>query len=591
MRIPQSIFLLCAVILLSAASCSTERSADGVIHKGPVTTNYMSVNIVSDIEDSDTRANDNEHKTDDGTYVVGDENAITSVRFYFFDANGKAANVKRDGNNLVNYLDWTKYETSDPAADGDYNVEKVINAQVIINTQQGDELPAQIVAVVNMPNSAPAPDGITDLDKLDEVASDYSVAASAGAGSHYFVMSNSVYLDDNGKKAEAVSVSNHLYNNANDATKNPVTIYVERVNAKVTTDCTGLTPVTGKDNTYDTGVEVKNLTNDNLTDGKIYVKFLGWDVTQAPDKSYLMKHIDEGWWTSSNVFGSASLLKWNIPGRNRSFWAINPTLVEPTSDDSNYVYKSFNQHTTDAVKKFDGKTYLYIQENASKNKESECAYPTQLIVAAQLVNENGDALTICEYGFFQYTIEGLKTAMANKATIYKKNGTGFVTIDEDDIVLLTATEAGQASQTEEGRYYVYAAIKGTGENGITFDSETKTTEYYTSSEQNAQPATYKAINAQLVTDCGPAKVWQDGNTYYYVDIKHLGDEGSYGWKGIVRNHIYSLAIKSLSGLGTPVYKPEEVIYPEKPSTEDTYIGAEVKVLTWRLVRGEVNFAW
>ena len=114
-------------------------------------------------------------------------------------------------------------------------------------------------------------------------------------------------------------------------------------------------------------------------------------------------------------------------------------------------------------------------------------------------------------------------------------------------------------------------------------------------------ATYAEVNSRLATNCGHAKLWQDGYTYYYMDIRHLGsiesaadsenDVASKGAYGIVRNHIYALNITSLSGLGTPVYRPEEVIYPEKPTNEETYIGAEVKILTWRIVNQGVSFAW
>lgn len=318
---------------------------------------------------------------------------------------------------------------------------------------------------------------VASIGDLDEITSNYSITtATATDGTDTettaigpFVMSNSVYVDRDGKKAEAVSVLGHIFNACEIAEKNPVTIYVERVNAKVTVECKLKAVADGK-NRFDTGVKVNERTNKGLEPGNIYVEFLGWDVTQATNKSYLMKHIDETW--DPGVFGGSSPFSWNIPERYRSFWAINPKLVDPKKEESNYVFKSFNQHK-DVVTGFSAEegNYLYLQENAAAAAESKCAYPTQLIIAAQLVDGEGNPLTLAEYGFFQYTIDGLKTAMADKANIYKKDSEDdkkFVKIDETDIVLLTATEAGQASPTEDGRYYVYAAIKGTanaGENG------------------------------------------------------------------------------------------------------------------------------
>lgn len=602
-----SIFLGCAVLLMAALSCSRELPADRDPYDGPFTTSFMSVNLVFADDADDTRAAGDVHETGDGTYVTGypNENAIQSVRFYFFKADGTAANVKHVSNNtMANYLDWNSSDpgwpgVSDPAAPGDdvTNVEKKVNARLIINTREGDELPFQIVAVVNPPADMP---DVASVKDLNAITRDYSIAAAADR----FVMSNSVYVGYDGKEAEAVPVVGRMFDSDETAMHNPVTIYVERVNAKAVLSCKQLPPVPGRKNVFDTGVRIDDLADKKLSPGKIYVEFLGWDVTQAAGKSWLMKHIDERW-KDADLFGVSSSLRWNIPGRYRSFWAVNPVLRAPKTEDSDYVFKSFNEHR-EAVTDFGTGTdetagnYLYIQENAAKDASSACAYPTQFIIAARLVDEQGAPLTLAEYGFLQYTFDGLKKAMADKAKVYKKDpafteGTRFVKIDADDIVLLSATEAGQAGPETEGRYYVYAAIKGTAnaddKDGEAFTSTATTGGYYTDNSASAQPAAYAAVNARLLADCGHAKLWDRGQTYYYADIRHLGAENSMAWKGIVRNHIYALDINALAGLGTPVYRPDEVIYPEKPDPDETYIGAEVKVLAWRLVNQDVSFAW
>lgn len=604
MRSIRLIFIGCVALLLCVVSCSKGLPAGGDdIQNAPATINYISVNIVSGGDSNGsraTRAPGDKHETGDGNYFTGyeNENQINSVRFYFFKANGDAAYVRFTGSALVNYLDLerSELETSDPAPGDDVtNIEKIVNAQLVINTRKGDESPSWIIAIVNPPQGMPV---VGSIDALNDIANDYSIASDG-----YFVMSNSVYVDDKGEQAEAVSVKDRIYTTVEEAILNPVIIHVERVNAKITVECK-LLPVENMDNTYDTGVKVNGVADKNLKTGKIYVRFSGWDVTQATNKSYLMKHIDERW-TDKGVFGDETSLKWNMPVRYRSFWAINPNLVAPKDPGSNYIFKTFKQHQDD-VKNFGGESCLYMQENAAADASSKCAYPTQLIVAAQLVGEDGKPLTLCEYGFLQYTIEGLKIAMANNAAIYKRvagaegEGMRLVKIDDSDLVLLSATEAGQAGPTEDGRYFIYAAIKGTGADGEPFDSD-KLTDYYIGSAEDAEPVTYREINAQLAEDCGRAKLWQEGRTYYYVDIPHLGsikaateeEEAvpSKGAFGIVRNHIYALNITRLTGLGTPVYRPDEVIYPEKPDKNETYIGAEVEILNWRLVNENVSFAW
>lgn len=125
MKTTKLIFLSYAIFLLGAASCSNEFSAgDEDIYEGPFTTNYLSVNIVSSGGANDTRGTRADNTTSDYRDGEGDENTINSVRFYFFTANGEAANVKHTSSNntLVNYLDWQNPRASDSSDDP--NIEK-----------------------------------------------------------------------------------------------------------------------------------------------------------------------------------------------------------------------------------------------------------------------------------------------------------------------------------------------------------------------------------------------------------------------------------------------------------------------------------
>ena len=89
-------------------------------------------------------------------------------------------------------------------------------------------------------------------------------------------------------------------------------------------------------------------------------------------------------------------------------------------------------------------------------------------------------------------------------------------------------------------------------------------------------------NAELAK-VEPAKIWKSGMTYYYADVKHLGTPGSVSEYGIVRNHCYNITIKGVNGWGTPIYDPEQQVVPVKPSDKETYISAEINVLSWRVV--------
>ena len=99
------------------------------------------------------------------------------------------------------------------------------------------------------------------------------------------------------------------------------------------------------------------------------------------------------------------------------------------------------------------------------------------------------------------------------------------------------------------------------------------------------------INDHLKT-VPAATLYNDGQTYYYFDIKHLGGEGTSAEYGIVRNHIYSININSIGGYGSPVYDPTSQIetpeYPDTPEETESFVAAEVRILSWRLVSQGVD---
>jgi hypothetical protein len=53
--------------------------------------------------------------------------------------------------------------------------------------------------------------------------------------------------------------------------------------------------------------------------------------------------------------------------------------------------------------------------------------------------------------------------------------------------------------------------------------------------------------------------------------------------GVVRNHEYKVNINSISGFGTPVYNGNTKFDPEQPSDVTTFVSAEIRVLSWKVV--------
>lgn len=503
----------------------------------------------------------------DGDYEegVGNENSVSKVRFYFFDANGNAAQVKGEsGDTYYDVENMSGTEEDMP------NVEKILTATLVIQTPQKDKVPTSIVAVVNPTTTLGKVESISNLNK---VIADHSSTAS-------FIMSSSVYANGTAKM-EAVNVAGHLYSTAEAAKANPVIIHVERVLAKARLTV-GLTAAGDNSDVYKTSADGSL----KYGEDEIYVKFLGWNVTATAGTSRLMKEINPSW--PVNLFSSTLL--WNTADFYRSFWAVNPTEIT-------YNNGSFNTNNdtkaANAIKAFDAGTaespqinYTYLQENASDsyNDGTDPVKPSQVIIAAQLVKKDGfTPIEFAEYAGEKTSIEGLikKYAAASGLWKDKSDGKGKVQISVDDIKLKTATEIGVANQTTAGRYKVYAQLTPTA-SGYT---------WYSSSSQDAT-----AVNANdILKGLGGAKVWKSGYTYYYFDIRHLNgsstETNAKGVKGVVRNHIYAANIKTLAGLGTPVYDPDEVIYPEKPGDDDTYIAAEIRILSWRLVKQDINLEW
>lgn len=179
--------------------------------------------------------------------------------------------------------------------------------------------------------------------------------------------------------------------------------------------------------------------------------------------------------------------------------------------------------------------------------------------------------------------------------IYVKETTGegdsqvttYRTINKDEVKLVTATEAGKANdQSEESKRYL-SYLKLT-------ENAAKNNVYYKDRDGKEPYKDIDAVNKYLC-DMPGAKIWHDGLTYYYTDIKHLGQElnnAGYGYYGVVRNHIYDIKIESVTGLGTPVLNPDENIIPQHPKEDnDTYIAVQIQILSWRRVNNNVDLKW
>lgn len=472
-----------------------------------------------------------------GDYKDGSpaENAVERVDFYFFDANGGVYPV--DG--AANGENFISYKPDFAAEDKVDNIEEISDVVLVIKGSK-KQLPTQMIAVVNDPAAA-----ATKTKAQLETAVLKTLRNEAGN----FVMSNSVYMDGSVKITATQILPENIFTTTTlgDDVKvpdsielegvNPVDIYVERVAAAVEVKI-------AEGNKYDTGATYGE------NGGKIYAEVLGWGVTNNTAEANLIKAIDTNWTATELGF------EWNNTSFFRSYWAN--TTAKPAH---NLTFNALMDHDV---------AYDYYFENtldaAAENSvvAGEGNQTPQLLVAARLVDKDGNPINLGQWFGVQYTIEDLKTVMVNTVVskLFVKDGDTYVSVDKDDVVFY------QRPYTEtDNRYEVKVTVK-------------EATTYY-----DATGAVLTAEAAHAILDAiSPAKMYTTGYTYYYTNINHYGSE-----TGIVRNHWYEIKLKSIEGLGTPVYNPEHYIIPERPDEEEpAHLAAQINVLSWSLVQNEVE---
>ena len=551
---------------LFMAGCSQEEIVSNDDGNGGSNTSYMAVNLLS----SDLTGTRAASGYQDGE---PEENKVQKVRFYFFTANGAAANVKLSNGSFVNYFDWTPGEKdqSNGTIDDD-DIESKLAVTIVINTAEGDRGDLQrMAAVLNPPTDMP--DGSKSLQDLQKIMGDYAASGYTTEGT--FVMFNAVYGDNGVRVRSAVVKPENLAASEEKAKEKPVTIYVERSVAKVRV-------LLGKDvEAAATGrIPLKDKKGDDLiVKGKqIYLSLGGWGLTAETDKGNLIKDINPAW--TSNW--------WN--GTHRSFWAIN-------AKDAKNQYHTYN----DIKKGFGTANSLYTNENAldfTENSQTQELERTKVILKGTLCDDQGTPYTLFRHMGAHYIDsynavetknlvklkEALLAELGQSVQYYyettAEGQTKRVQIGTDDVKVVIATQ--KEEENSQNNCYVHLEL---------IDAAKGKT-WYNSLAADATPLTNAAatINKSLVDNVTPALVWKEGQTYYFYEIIHDKTDTN-PTKGVVRNHIYQTTVTKIAGLGTPVYDPKQDVYPEIPDPNYHYVAAQINILSWRIVNNNYELEW
>jgi hypothetical protein len=529
----KKIYLIGLASLLFAACSSNDEP--NVVQQTEANARYMAVSLVAN--NSNSRA--------DYANGAADEYAVVSkekLQFYFFDAAGKAFDIDGNGNNYVagqDIKDWTT-ETAENVT--------VSNVVCVIKEQKG-ETPTQVVAVVNANFDAAKMDldvlrakVVEDAYLTDTKTTEATADAKATTvTTKYFVMSNSVY-QDNGETMYATAIGADNFQITEElAEKNAVEIYVERVVGKVTIESPEKDDLIGlKDTsvTYADGTEAPAL----------YAKLVGWKLFNTATQTYLEKDLADY---------AATDWTWNRPEYYRSFWSVVPSTL--TLDTSALSYNDMAENYTVA----------YPFENTLTSETADVN--TSMAIAAQITDKDGKAQDIALWLSKYYTLEQLKTVVANYLanTLYSYDADAktWASITANDITFETIKLA-------DGNYDYHVLP-------VLADASSK---WY---KKNSTEAISSEDVTAILKAVPRAQIWKDGMCYYYTPITHLN-----GANAIVRNHWYQLTINSITGLGTPVYEPDKAVDPTKPGTDDDdtewFLSAKINIQSWRIVGQTVD---
>ena len=557
-------YLFVALAALGFAACAEKiEDTNAPVQNGELEESFIAINLMS--ADLDTRSNgDPAGGYDDGTAA---ERKITSAHFFFFRDN-VPFNVNADGTGQVGQTNHLQLNGITPAPENtSENISDVTNAVLMLKNYKG-QYPNQVVAVLNW---TPETKTYTLTELHNEI-----YANSLGNTTNGFVMSNAVYMDGSNKIIDVASITaDHIKTASDAALANPVDIYVERVAAKVVLTAKG--KVADTDNIYDVQKPLDYVPT-NAAGKDVYVKLVGWELYNDYQQSNLLKNINPSW-------DVATLgLTWNDIPYFRSYWAISQSTAMNDTFAWSYAEIPAGYQTTYG---FNVGSAAYCAENT--NQVSGTSDPrTKVILKGQLQQKNGDGsyspLPLARwYGKYYLGDKDLRTAVANTMTytIFYKDGTEYKNIRPEHLECLNIVGVGEAYEV-----CFQLSDEGLKKEWYQFSSENG---YVSFGTHDASPnnANSVAINAYL-DNIQPALLYNEGHTYYYIDIKHLGTAAAQ-W-GVVRNHVYEIDVKSIKGYGTPVFNPNSnIVTPEYPELEqESFVAARINILSWKVVSQSVD---
>lgn len=585
--------VLATALMMTVVSCSSSDDITGGNGNGNAegTTSYIAINLNSVGNAPTSRA----YKQGEGTYDDGetDENKITKVRFYFYNADGTSYTLQSAGEKgekpSKNYIDYNVGLDKDNKGNQGTTVSGATSAVLVLNGES-NVAPAAMLTVVN-PDVNTAMLGEAPANRWSTMRTEMK-GQKFNDATNGFMMSNSTY-EDGGKDLCTTQLTGKTFSSAADAKNSPVDVFVERVNAKVKTtvgDANFVKVTTdveldgvnfkGKYKTKDPVGKLATIQPDGTTkETDVYAYIDAWGLGDEDSWAMLYKQIDVQNWTDATL-GFSATNPWSVAAYHRCFWGKSVAFGgTSTNSPVNHPYKEIKAELGTALYTLPNTPTSY---NEGVFTDPMKSYLTKIMVAARLAYTDGGKVLpaeICTYKGQKFLgKDNVKKVIARELRTYFKKTTSaagdtYTQIETSDIDF--SSKVTSTSGLKLQNYQVVADLK----SGLT--------DLYQKKGGSYVPVAVATVRAEMQQ--APVDISNGGRTYYYTPIKHLGKANTPAEYGVVRNHSYQVEISSIKGFGTPVYNPDsEIITPVLPSDDLTYLAAKISVLSWRVVSKKVD---
>lgn len=584
---------ICFIGIASAlilAGCSDEINPANQGNQEELTENsaFLKIRISDVMTGSQTKATAGDFE------VSTSEHDVANADFYFYDQAGTfvtKANVWADGQNV---------------SEENGNVEFNGNTVVVLKGLTQKNFPEYLVTVLN--GDGRYGQTLNEMEALLSTTDETATDGGFKAGEN-FIMTTSSYVHSDGTPYFVTKLEEGNFAKDPGNIEKPVTVYVERLAAKVrlsfTENASGaknpLVPVTieGLKNTYKMNVTIAgddNKDEENTEDEnpshigseEIVLHFTGWNLNATARKSRLMKNIDTEWAGSKFNFE----MSWTDEGNHRSYWGKSynydiASYTYPKQGEAALASDALHYVNANEVKEIEEAIYCAENTNTSEIVSANPASAiTSAVLYAEVLDGNGKALNLVRFSglfyeesqYITYVLGNLKKT--GKFEYYTKGNTDESGTHYDPV---TPADA-QIINIGNGNVNVQLTF---AEGTELYDKDGKV---ITDGLKNANKALadFNATNKAIA--------YKGGKMYYNVPIEHYNNDEIAESKipeakyGIVRNHVYVLNITSLSNLGKGIFDADEVIVPDDPIKEkELYqVGANIKVLSWKVVNQNVE---